>query len=102
MAGFNFKRAMAIFGLCTYTFDVGSDIWVTFDLFQRCHYSYATMTVALIALPGYFFGWNIFVTEKNLPFFLLTLFGPVSMIPITLYYQIKNVIQLNSDTEKRR
>ena len=32
------KRAIALFCLCMYCFDVGSDLRVGFDLFNRCHH----------------------------------------------------------------
>ena len=102
MAWLSFKRALAIFGLCTYCFDVGSDIWVTIDLFQRCHYWYAVTTMLLICMPGFIAGWTWFLGEKNLKTFFVALFGPILMIPATLHYQFENVIKLDSETEERR
>ena len=102
MAWLNIKRALAIFGLLTYCFDVGSDIWVAIDLFQRCHYWYAVTTMLLICMPGFITGWSLFLNGQDLKRFFVALFGPILMIPVTLYYQFENVIKLDSETEERR
>ena len=48
-----FKLALAIFGICLYSADIGSDILVGVDLLERCHNRYAASVFSFTIMPGF-------------------------------------------------
>ena len=47
------RLALAIFGICLYSADIGSDIFVGVDLIQRCHNQFATSVFSFTIMPGF-------------------------------------------------
>ena len=57
-------RLMAIYSLIMYFVDTGSDIFVSIDLFLRCHYFFASSVLSFVFLPGLIYGlYNKYVTD---------------------------------------
>ena len=58
-------RCLAIFSLCLYTFDTGSDSFVGGDLIWKCHQKYGMSVFFLVLLPGFIWGWFNFYEERR-------------------------------------
>jgi len=55
------KRGVALFCLCMYCFDVGSDLSVGFDLLNRCHEITGYTVLAFVWIPGVFYSLMTFL-----------------------------------------
>ena len=47
------RLSLAIFGICLYSADIGSDIFVGVDLIERCHNRYAASVFSFTIMPGF-------------------------------------------------
>ena len=47
------KLALAILGICLYSADIGSDIFVGVDLLERCHNRFAASVFSFTIMPGF-------------------------------------------------
>ena len=66
------SRCLAIFSLCLYTFDVGSDGFVGGDLIWKCHHKYGISVFCLVLLPGFIWGWLNLGRASGAPPWVLT------------------------------
>ena len=101
------KMALAIFGICLYSADIGSDIFVGVDLIERCHNRFAASVFSFAIMPGFvviFFSFcqEAFKDGCSLKLFLVLLaplgaaLGGILFIPVGLVMLIKSAIKLDS------
>ena len=68
--------------LSTTLYYTGSDIYVSIDLYIRCHYFYALCVLAFVLLPGFIFGWYHWTKKGN---FLKALVSTIWFIPYSFW-----------------
>jgi len=76
-------RCLAIFSLCLYTFDIGSDCLVGRDLIWKCHQNYGISVFCLVLLPGFIWGWFDYFSDRDGSKYgtLGAILGPIWFIP---------------------
>ena len=112
------KLAFAIFGLCLFMGDTGSDLYIGYDLWNRCHHFYATALLTFMIMPGFIMGFYFFVFEfvfkehkdsGPMKISLLLVFGVplaaslagILFIPYGIFMMISSVMKVDSsDREK--
>ena len=55
------KLALAIYGLCLFMGDTGSDLYVGISLHDNCHHFYASCVFTFMFIPGFILGFYNFV-----------------------------------------
>jgi len=101
------KLALAIFGICLYSADIGTDIFVGVDLIQRCHNRFAAAVLTFTIMPGFVFVFLLICEEGFKPgcswkLFLVLLaplggaLGGILFIPGGLVVLILSAIKLDS------
>ena len=99
-------RLLCIFSLMLYCFDTGSDVFVSIDLFIRCHWRYATSVLTTILLPGLCHGLKKHfihdgsVCERDFLYYLFIY--PIKFIPITFWKLVQAVIASQEGYEGKR
>ena len=107
-----FRLALAIFGICLYSADVGSDILVGVDLIERCHNRYAASVFSFTMMPGFLFGFMLICMEAlkdgcSWKLFLVLLaplggaLAGILFIPFGLVVLIWSAIKLDSSDRAR-
>ena len=101
------RLALAIFGICLYSADIGSDIFVGVDLIERCHNRYAASVFSFTIMPGFLLAF-IFICSLafddgcSWKLFLVLLvplgaaLGGILLIPAGLVVLIWSAIKLDS------
>ena len=107
------KLALAIYGLCLFIGDSGSDLFVGISLNDKCHHFYASCVFTFIFMPGFISGFRTFI-EKNvvgkcgdsgpLKIFFLVVFGAplyaglfgIVFFPYGIFKLIKSAINIDS------
>ena len=88
-------RLLCIFSLMLYCFDTGSDVFVSIDLFIRCHWRYATSVLTTILLPGLCHGLKKHFKyggfDCDLLYYLFIY--PLKFIPMTFWKLVQAVIK---------
>ena len=94
-------RCLAIFSLCLFTFDIGSDGFVGSDLIWKCHHKYGISVFCLVLLPGFIWGWFFYFTDGKygLKETLKAMSGPIWFIPNGWWKLLQTVIH-DGDEEK--
>ena len=94
-------RCLAIFSLCLYTFDTGSDSFVGGDLIWKCHQKYGMSVFFLVLLPGFIWGWHQYFDRGSHEFkeILKAISCPFWFIPIGWWKLCLAVIH-DADKEK--
>ena len=78
------RMLLAIYSLILYCLDTGSDLIVSYDLFNKCHYFYASSVLSLVLLPGLVYGWyKKYVGGKDYSIWKVML-APLWFLPFTL------------------
>ena len=97
-----FKQSLAILAIFLYSGDVGSDIWVGIDLMIRCHYKFAASVFTWILMPGFIYGWYIFLSdvECSQNAILKAIFFPLLMPYYTLKKLIKAALNINHEDKE--
>ena len=101
------RLALAIFGICLYSADIGSDIFVGVDLIERCHNQFAASVFSFTIMPGFVYVFFIICSEAfedGCPWniFLVLLaplggaLGGILFIPVGLIVLIRSAIKLDS------
>ena len=54
---FSKKRLLNIYSFVMYLFDTGSDVLVSVNLINSCHFFFGASTLSLVFLPGFVYGW---------------------------------------------
>ena len=101
------RLALAIFGICLYSADIGSDIFVGVDLIQRCHNRYAASVFSFTIMPGFVMVFilicgDAFKDGCSWKLFLILLaplgcvLGGILVIPTGLILLIRSAIKLDS------
>ena len=104
-----FRLALAIFGICLYSADIGSDIFVGVDLIERCHNRYAASVFSFTIMPGFVLIFlqicqEAFKDGCSWKLFLLLLaplgasLGGILFIPVGLVLLIWSAIKLDSSS----
>ena len=96
------SRCLAIFSLCLFTFDTGSDGFVGGDLIWRCHHKYGISVFCLVLLPGFIWRWyNYFGGKYGLKETLKAMLGPFWFIPNGWWKLLQAVIHDGDTTNLR-
>ena len=101
------RLALAIFGICLYSADIGSDIFVGVDLIERCHNRYAASVFSFTIMPGFVIAFLLICREAfeggcSWNIFLLLLaplgasLGGILFIPVGLVVLLQSAIKLDS------
>jgi len=118
-------KALSIFTIVLFTVDTGTDGYVGYDLYNRCHYKYAASVLSFVAVPGFFTGAILSLMlvsghfddddesfiEKygvwrglsaSIPIVLLgSIFGAILFIPGTFIYLVYSAIKTSDDTQEK-
>ena len=81
------QKALAVFALVLYCFDIGSDVYVGIDLIIKCHVFYGCSVLGLVLLPGFIYGWYRYFTnwhQVDKISFQKALVYPIMFIPYSI------------------
>ena len=103
------RLSLAIFGICLYSADIGSDIFVGVDLIERCHNQFAASVFSFTIMPGFVAVFLLICQAAFKPgcswkLFLVLLapiggaLGGILFIPFGLVMLIKSAIKLDSSS----
>ena len=115
------KRTIAYYTIILFISDIGSDGYVCYDLFDRCHVHYGISVFIFFWLPGFLSGGLMFGEffsnlgyydyillkmdpnfKSVLVFMLGTILGPIVFIPMGLYYLIDFAREIESKDPDER
>ena len=115
------KRTIAYYTIILFVSDIGSDGYVCYDLFDRCHVHYGISVFIFFWLPGFLSGGLLFGEffskmgyldykisgmdqrfKSVLVFILGTILGPIVFIPMGLYFLIDAARQIESKDPDER